>query len=262
MKEETAPTDAAMGAVLDVLSKDGSPYVRAAVLERLIRTRWKKLPASLGAPVLQLAKRPTDMPEDALGMVLVRRAAITLLGKIDFNEGRRYVLDELAKRELDVNYLPGYARGAALIATPDSIGVLRAALKTQEARGYAYYKPAVEALATTQSLEAWPSIIEEVKANISNNEIMRGVIYALDENRTLKDSAEFPPRVKEWVLDDKGGSLDLKMRLLGLLEDVKTKEAKEALNVIADKSPYERVKGMAKQLLDANFKAAGATPKK
>ncbi len=256
MKEETAPTDAAMGAVLDVLSKDPSPYVRDAAMQRLIRTRWKKLPSAFGAPVLQLAKRPTDMPEDALGLVVVRRAAMTLLGKIDFPEGRRYVLDELAKRELDINYLPGYAAAAALIATPDALGTLRAALKTQSARGYAYYKPTVEALATSQSLDAMPMILEEVKANMGNNEIMRGIVYALSENHPLKDSSEFPGHIKDWVLDDKNGaSLDMRMRLLELLDDVKSKEAKEALNVIADRSPYERVKGMARQLIDANFKA-------
>jgi aminopeptidase N len=261
VKEETHPTDAAMGAILDVLSKDPSPYVREAVMNKLVLTRWKKLPSELGAPVLALAKRPTDMPEDAVGLVLVRRAAMTLLGKIDYPEGRRYVLDELAKREIDINYLPGYARAAALIATPDSIGVLRAAVKMQNMRGYAYYKLAVEALAATQATEAFPAISDEVKANIGNNELMRYVIYSLDDNHVLKDSAEFPPRIKEWVLDDKGASLDLKMRLLGLLEDVKTKEAKEALNIIADKSPFERVKGMARQLLENNFtKTASATP--
>ena len=40
MKAETKPTDSAMGAILDVLSKDASPYVREAVLNRLAQTRF------------------------------------------------------------------------------------------------------------------------------------------------------------------------------------------------------------------------------
>src|SRR5262249_11318455 len=163
-----------------------------------------------GPPVLTLAKRPTDMPEDGLGLVLVRRAAMTLLGKIDFPEGRRYVLDELTRKEIDINYLPGFARAAALIATPDSIGVLRAAVKTQGARGYAFYRLAVESLAATQSTDAFAAITDEVKANLGNSELISGVIGALNDNHVLKDSAEFPPRLKDWVLDDKGVTLDLK----------------------------------------------------
>jgi hypothetical protein len=261
VKEETKPTDAAMGAILDVISKDPSPYVREAVMNKLVLTRWKKLPAELGPPVLAAAKRPTDMPEDPIGLVLVRRAAMSLLGKIDYPDGRRYVLDELAKKEIDINYLPGFAHAAALIATPDSIGVLRAAVRTQNARGYAYYRLTVEALAAAQSTDALPAIGDEIKANFTNSEIMNGVVGRLDYNHVIKTSPEFPARLKEWVLDDKGTSLDLKMRLLSLLEDVKTKEAKEALNVIADKSPFERVKGMARQMIDVNFKPVAAVKK-
>ncbi|MBK7863321.1 MAG: M1 family metallopeptidase [Archangiaceae bacterium] len=262
MTEETRPTDAAFGAVLDVLSRDGSPYVREAVLNKLRFTRWKKLPAELGPPVLKLAKRPDGMPEDPIGMVLVRKAAMSLLGKIDYPEGRQYVLAELVKKDVDINYLPGFARAAALIATDDSIGVLRAAVTRQKDRGYAFYKPVAEALMSTQSPTAMGPVMDEIKANLGNAEIMRFMIWELNDNFVLKTAPEFPGRIRDLVLDDKGASLDVKMRLLGLLDDVKTKEAKEALNVIADKSPFERTKGMAKQLLDANFKVAEAAPKK
>ncbi len=256
MKEETRPTDSAFGAVLDVIAADPSPYVREAVLNRLRLTRWKKLPAELGPPVLKLAKRPEGLPEDPIGTVVVRKAAMSLLGKIDYADGRQYVLTELAKKEIDINYVGGFARGAALIATPDSIGVLRAAVAKQKDRGYAYYRMIAEALMSVQSLEAMGPVMDELKANVTNPEMMRFMIHELSDNHVLKNAPEFPGKIKELVLDDKGASLDMKMRLLGLLDDVKTKEAKEALNVIADKSPFERTKGMAKQMLDANFKVA------
>ncbi|MBL8954077.1 MAG: hypothetical protein JNK82_25095 [Myxococcaceae bacterium] len=256
MKEETRPTDSAFGAVLDVISADPSPYVREAVLNRLRMTRWKALPRELGAPVLKLAKRPEGLPEDPIGTVIVRKAAMSLLGKIDYPEGRQYVLTELAKKEIDINYLGGFARGAGLIATPDSVGVLRAALAKQKDRGYAYYRVIAEALMSTQTLEAMTPVMDELKANLANPEMMRFMISELRDNHVIKNAPEFPGKIRDLVLDDKGASIDLKMRLLGLLDDVKTKEAKEALNVIADKSPFERTKGMAKQMLDANFRVA------
>jgi aminopeptidase N len=263
MKEETKPTDAAFGAVLDVLTQDPSPYVREALMNKLRLTRWKKLPSELGAPVLKLAKRPEGLPEDPIGTVLVRKAAMALLGKIDFLEGRQYVLAELAKKDTDINYLPGFARAAALIANDDSIGVLRAAVAKQKDRGYPFYKATAEALMSTQNVSAMGPVMDEIKANLGNAEIMRFMIWELNDNFVLKSAPEFPGRIRDFVLDDKGASLDVKMRLLGLLDDVKTKEAKEALNLIADKSPFERTKGMAKQLLDSNFKLADAkAPKK
>jgi hypothetical protein len=260
MKEETRPTDSAFGAVLDVLAADPSPYVREAVLNKLRFTRWKKLPAELGAPVLKLAKKPEGLPEDAIGYALVRKAAITLLGKIDYPEGRQYVLTELQKRDIDINYLPGYARAAALIATPDAILTLRKAVTAQKDKGYAFYRPVAEALMSTQAIEAMGPVVDELKANQDNAELMKLMVGELRDNFVLKNAPEFPAKVREMVLDDKGSSLDVKMRLLSLLEDVKTKEAKEALNLIADKSPFERTKGMAKQILDANFKVADAKP--
>lgn len=260
MKEETRPTDSAFGAVLDVLAADPSPYVREAVLNKLRFTRWKKLPAELGAPVLKLAKKPDGLPEDPIGYALVRKAAITLLGKIDYPEGRQYVLTELQKREIDINYLPGYARAAALIATPDSILTLRKAVTAQKDKGYAFYRPVAEALMSTQAVEAMGPVVDELKANQDNAEMMKLMVGELRDNFVLKNAPDFPGKVREMVLDEKGSSLDVKMRLLSLLEDVKTKEAKEALNLIADKSPFERTKGMAKQILDANFKVADAKP--
>jgi hypothetical protein len=170
------------------------------------------------------------------------------------------VLTELAKKEIDINYLPGFARAAALIATDDSIGVLRAAVAKQKDRGPAFYDVAARALMSTQNPAAMGPVLDELKANIGNAEMMKNMVNELRDNYVLKNDPQFPAKIRELVLDEKGASLDVKMKLLSLLEDVKTKEAKEALNVIADKSPFERTKGMAKQMLDANFKVAEAKP--
>ena len=48
--------------------------------------------------------------------------------------------------------------------------------------------------------------------------------------------------------------LEVRSRLLGLFEELKTKQAKDALLAIAEKANHDRLKGMAKQTLQANFK--------
>lgn len=254
-KEETKPTELAMGAIVDVLTKDPSPYVREEAMERLIRSRWKKLPVELGAPVLSQAKRPSDLNEDAVGLVRVRRSAMALLGKIDLADGRRYLLEEVAKKEPDINYLPGLTRGVALIGSNESLAQLRAATNRQKARGYPYYRICAEALATAENAEAAAMIGDELKANAANHELVRGLISGLRDNETVRSQADFPQRVREWVLDDATFSVETRARLLRLIDELKTKEAKEALTTITEKSSSDRIKGAAKQVLEANFKA-------
>lgn len=254
-KAETKPTDSAMGAILDVISKDPSPYVRAAVLERLARTRFKKLPSEFAAPLLALAKRPEGLNEDPAGYIRVRRAAMEALGRVDSADGHRWLLEELGKREIDINYLSGFAAAAARISTPASLGTLRAAIVTQKGRGAGYHRRAASALGLATNGEVFPIIQDTLKANPGNNELARAILKGTVENHELRETQEFANLVRDIALDEQTFTEELRAEAVELLDDVKYESAKQALTEIAAKAPGERLKASAKRVLDANFPA-------
>lgn len=256
VKEDQRPTDGAFNAVRDVLTKDPSPAVRASVLRLLAKTRWKKLPREFGATVLGLAKRPTELTDDAYGRIVVQNAALTLLGKLDFPEGHKYLLDELAKRDLDLNYLGAFASGAARIGTPGALGTLRAAINTQKARGMVWYRAAVKALPQVESAEVLPVLKEALLANAANTELARSLLR-VEDNFVLQASPAFPPFIQAVVLDE-GLALDVRARALEVLGELKTPETKAALTAVVASSPSDRLKGLARQILEGNFPAAPA----
>ena len=258
MKAETKPTDSAMGAILDVLNKDASPYVREAVLERLANTRFKKLPSEFSAPILALAKRPEGLNEDPAGYIRVRRAAMEALGRTDSAEGHKWILEELGKRDIDLNYLAGYAAAAARIASPASLGQLRATLVTQKGRGAGYYRRTASALSLSNSVEVLPLVIEVLRGNAGNNELARVTTQGFVQNKELRETQEFATLVRNVVLDEKTFGDDFRGEFLGYLDDVKYESAKQVLTEIVAKSTSDRIKGNAQRTLDANFPAPPA----
>lgn len=258
VKEELKPTDAAMGALLDVLTKDASSYVREAVLGKLAETRFKQLPKEFAAPLFALAKRPEGLNEDPAGYIRVRRAAMEALGRVDNADGHKYLLDELGKRDIDINYLQGYAMGAARLGTTPALATLRAALVTQKGRGFGYYRRTVQALPLVTSVDVVTIMREVLKANAGNNEIARAIFDDVASNRDLVETQDYADLVRDIVLDEKTFGEELRFDVLGTLDDVKYESAKQALTEIAEKSASERVKAGAKQTLAANFPAPPA----
>ncbi len=259
MKEQTRPSDAAFGAILDVLNKDPSPYVREQVLNKLARTKWKKLPAEFGVPVFALAKKP-DLPEDALGQILVRRAAMTLLGKIDFADGQRYLLSEVQKKDQDLNFISAFADGVAHLGTPEALATLQSAMRTQKPRGYAWYRNTAESLGSLESPAAVKAIAALFAENPGNNELVRNVLHRLEHNHAVLASAELAAWARDSALDEKGFAENVRAQILGLLESARSDDAKAALTAVADKCTNERLKNSAQHLLATNFppKAAPA----
>lgn len=255
MKAETKPTDAALGAILDVINKDPSPYVREAVLERLADTRFRKLPSEFAAPLLALAKRPENLNEDAAGYVRVRRAAMAALARADSPDGHKWMMEELGKREIDLNYLPAFAEAAARIGTPGSLSTLRAALVTQKSRGPAYFKRTASALGTSTSLDVLPLIREVLKGNSQDNEQLRAAISGTWDNHELRETQEYAELVRDVVVDEKTYSEDFRGEILSTLDDVKYESAKLALTDVAAKATSERIKATANRVLAANFPA-------
>jgi aminopeptidase N len=256
---ETLPTDAAMNAVLDVISKDPSPYVREAVLLKLAQTRFKQLPKSFAAPIAELAKKPDGLNDDAVGYIRVRRAAMEALGRVDSPDGQKYLIDEIAKRELDINYLGAVALGVARIGTPNALSSLRSAIVTQKGRGLPYLRRTIEALGAVSSVDAVSAIRDAVKQYKTNTELLRSIFERLVDNPEVLDSADYAALVKDVVLDETM-SEGMRGRVLGTLDEVKYEAARLALTEIAEKSTSDRLKGNARQVLAANFPAPPTAP--
>jgi len=253
MKAETKPTDAALGAILDVLNKDRSSYVREAVLSRLAQSRFKQLPQEFAAPLLALAKRPTDLDEDPIGYIRVRRAAMEALGRVASPDGHKFLLDEVARPQVDINYLAGYAAGAARIGTPAALATLRAALVTQKGRGAGYYERAARALALASSVDVVPLLKDALKANPMNAGFARELFRALGRNKELRESQEYASFVRWVALEETTFPETVRGDALESLDDVKYESAKQALEEIVAKATSEAIKASAKQVLDANF---------
>jgi hypothetical protein len=217
----------------------------------------------LGPVALQVAQRPVDLTDDTIGRVMVMRGAREALGKIDFPAGHKFLLDEIAKREPDLNYLESLARGTASIGTPVALATLRAAVLTQKGRGETYFRRVVLALPTYPGLDMLAPLKEVVKENGSNSELVRLLFLGLSDNPTVRASPEAAQLVKELVLDEKTLGEDLRADILSVLDEVKTRDAKEALSVVAEKATSKRLSGLAKQVLEANFSGpATRAPKK
>lgn len=263
--EETKPTDSAMGAIFDVLQKDPSPYVREVVLQRLANTRFKKLPPEFAPILLALAKRPENLNEDPAGYIRVRVAAMEALARVDSADGHKWMMDELGKREIDINYLRGYATAAARLGTASSLGTLRAALVTQKGRGMAYYRRTASALALSTNTDALLIMREVFKNNPGNNELGREVLDGLQANKELRETTPFAAFVRDGVLDEATYTEEIRADLITYLDDVKYDSAKIALTEIVAGTRSDRLKASAQRVLDANFPApppAKPEPKK
>lgn len=255
MEAEARPTDAALNAVLDVLAKDPSPYVREGVMKRLTDSRFKRLPKDFAAIGLKLAKKPENLNDDPLGYIRVRGAALEMLGKTDAPDGHAYILEQLGKREIDINYLGAFAGGAARINTAAALATLKSAIVTQRGRGYPFFRRTAEALGSMEGPEVLASIKELLTQNTNNPELTRQLFNRLADNKALRENPDFAPMIAVLVTDDAFNGDDIRELMLASLDDVKTAVAKESLLDIIKNSKSEQVKSSAKLVLDANFPA-------
>lgn len=263
METEARPTDAALNAILDLLAKDPSPYVREAVMKRLTDSRFKRLPKDFATIGLKLAKKPENLNEDPLGYIRVRGAALEMLGKTDAPDGHAYILESLGKREIDINYLGAFAAAAARINTTGALATLKSAIVTQRGRGYPFFRRTAEAYGSMEGPEVLAPMRELLTQNANNPELVRQLFNRLVDNRTLRENPDFAPMIATLVTDEAFSGDDIREMMLASLDDVKTPIAKEALLDVVKNSKSEQVKQSAQKVLDANFPAPPpATPVK
>jgi hypothetical protein len=192
--------------------------------------------------------------------VRVRRAAIEALGRTDFADGQRYLLDAVAKKDIELNYLSAYAAGVARLNTSAALTGLRAAIVTQKERGAIYYRRAVEALGSVKSEDVVPVLREVILDAPGDAAVLAPLLARLQTNLELKETQEYAELVKELVLDEAQVGEDLRADLLESLDDVTYESARLALVEISQKSKFERTKSAAALLLSANFPLAQAQP--
>ncbi len=258
METEARPTDAALLAITDLLAKDPSPYVREAVMKRLTDSRFKRLPKDFAAIGLKLAKKPENLNDDPLGYMRVRGAALEMLGKTDAPDGHAYILEQLGKREIDINFLGAFSGGAARINTAASLATLKSAIVTQKSRGYPFFRRTAEALGSMEGPEVIASIKEVLTQNANNPELTRQLFNRLADNKALRENPDFAPMIAVLVTDDAFNGDDVREMMLASLDDVKTPVAKESLLEVIKSSKSEQTKALAKKVLDANFPQAPA----
>ena len=252
-KDPKPPSDAALDALSQVIRSDPSPYVREAVLRRLADSSWKRLPSGLVPSVFEAARRPQGLPEDALGVIRVRRAAMGALGKLENRDTRRWLLEQMMDAEVELNYYPGIAEGVANLGDSEALSTLRAGARRAKERGYAYYKHTAMKLGAVTSPEVVPAIAETIAENPGKDELVNGIIRELEDNREVKQSPEFAAFVRKFVIEERGFGDGVKFRLLRVLDEVTTPEAREALTAIRRDAESEALRASAARVLAQNF---------
>ncbi|MBM4378723.1 MAG: hypothetical protein FJ086_05385, partial [Deltaproteobacteria bacterium] len=252
----SAPSLSALTALLAALAEDPSPYVREAVLRRLADSPWKRLPADFGPLVLGLAQRPAGLPEDAVGNLRVRAAALQLLGRVDHAPGREYLFDLLRRSDLDANLVEAATCGSAALGDGESLTELAAAVRRQKGRGPFFHRSALAGLARYPGKEVLPHLRRELEDGVLGAEVVRVVVSALHDNDRLVQSPEGVAFILGFLLDEDRGD-DVKHWVLELLDDVKTPEARAALVAVTEAGGVaDALKAQARKVLEVNFPAA------
>ncbi|MCI0574426.1 MAG: hypothetical protein L0Y66_27145 [Myxococcaceae bacterium] len=247
------PTGAAVEALREVLERDPSPAVRESVLRRMGQARWRRLPGDLGPTVLALAKRPEHLPEDPIGLVRVRGAALALLGKLDFAEGHAYLMTHVDRDDPDVNTLEGWTTGVARLGDSEALAGLRAAVFAQRRRSDAHFRTAAASLGAFPSPEVLPVLKEVLAGEEGNAGLASALLERLAQNPELLSRPELATFVADFAVTQRGWGDDVRSRMVGLLEEVRTPEVRAALERIAASEAGDRLTAGARQALRRNF---------
>jgi hypothetical protein len=247
------PSEAALAAVADLIRGDPSPYVREQVLSFFDSTRLQRLPAVLGPAIHEAATAPRGIDADPMGVARVRKAALEALGRVEHPEGWAFLRSGVVDTGAGLDLLGAYAVGVARIGDQASVHVLREALARQGPRGYPYFKAVGQAFGAVENVGGAGAIRELFGQAPGNAELAREVIRALHNNQALKGSPEGARLVRDFLVEDRAFGDEVKAKMLRVLDEVKTAEARTALTEISQLAGSARLKASADQVLRKNF---------
>jgi aminopeptidase N len=246
-----------------VLCEDSSPYVRAALLSKLVTTRLPRLPPALAQAVVgnaavgesQGRACSAALPmDDTVGLARLRSAGLEAAGLAGTPEARALVARHLTSGESSTDVLGPAARGMARFADGQALDALRVAHSKHVARGYVFEY----ALAGSWSRMPSPLVTTELRTRVTaagtNEAMVRQVIGGLYDNGQLMRTPEAIGLVVQWVVTEGTMGEEIRSRILGLLDEVKTPAARSALRDIIARVKSDRLRQLAKLTLKRNFR--------
>lgn len=239
------PSKAALKALAHVIASDPSLQVRAQTLHRLSRPAQATLPSELAKAIEATARLAAPVGGDAFGTAYARQYALPAAGRLR-PAPAKLLLAGLSDEHTPYDALEGFAIGVARLGTPEATRALRKALPIQRRRGYPYFRSVVQAFGALESPAAF-SALEEVVAQIpGDNEAMNAIVTALQDN-TARRSPEAARFVQGFVLSNTSFGDDMKSRVLRILDDVRTQQARAVFEAVAQGASSERLRKMAAQ---------------
>ncbi|MBI4669940.1 MAG: hypothetical protein HY747_12320 [Elusimicrobia bacterium] len=246
--------------LIQSLESDPSPYVRSACLEKLIDAKWNRYPNDLAPAILatamgsglHLSEDLTPWP-DVIGAILVRSRAMMLLGKMAYPAGRRYLVDLLKDKRLGLDLFSAAISGIAAFSNPAAVKTIAEALSRHGVRGYPFRRAALLAYGMVRRVSVLAQLKRVITDCGANNEIAVGIFARLANNEVIKNSKEGAQFIKDFVLGDAPFNDEVKAGALEVLEESKNQAVRPALKAIAGQSPSERLRALAKKILEKNF---------
>ncbi len=245
--------------LVEMLRSDASPYVRIALLSNFQKMKSRWLPSHLSDAVSELARTsvqkgsevtPTYL-SDEMGWSQWRSELLGTMGRIDRRETLPFLAEQLAKKDLPLDDLSKTAISVAQLGDDKSAAVLREAEKLHKDRGYRYQYVVQYAFGAYESPKAAAEIRELTKTCASD--LIGRWTGLLKNNHTLIHSAEWADFLRDFVLHNTRFGDEVKARLLETIEEVKSAEVKAAMEAIAKETPSDRMKEVARKVLDKNF---------
>lgn len=250
-------------ALLEVLQNDPSPNVRSALLTQFQKMKPASLPRRLSDGVFELAGKNQDeetlralsQRQDRDGWFEYRAEVLGTLGKVRKQETLPFLASVLGKKDLSLDDLGKACLSVAGQGKQESAAMLRETLKLHRDRGYSYQFAIQYAFGAYESPDAASEIRELAKT--CGTDLMARIGWAIRNNQTLKNSAEWAGFLTEFTLENQRFGDDVKTRLLETIEEVKNAFVKATLETVEKKSTSDRVKQLAKRILAKNFSPTG-----
>jgi hypothetical protein len=251
LKEPGLLTQRAAEAIDVVLRTDKSVFVRAGLIALLSSMPWRRLPEELaGAVAACAASSPAGAPP--IGVSWLRGMALACLGKFGTPEAREIAARELANPKLPLDDLGPAARGMAEFGDESALQAMDRALDLHASRGYAYRVAVAMGYCAFGIEQAVPRIRKTFQSAGSDADQLLKLQLQLADNTLLLSTdagAQLARDLTEWP----AASESFRADAVGLFEEVRTPAAKEALQTIAGGASTERLRQLARRILEKNF---------